>query len=180
MHVYYINTRDMCTYVHTYVFITHKHIYLHIDIHFHTYVEYKTWIIRFVFTYTTIGVFRMIWRTVIFRTTGRASWGNINSVTVCGSREALFAVTTWPATEWKQALYCCTCRWHCQNTELKMWDKFRAKFFFECPALFQALYCITCRWHCQNTELKMWKKFRAKIFFESPALFQALYCSTCR
>jgi len=31
----------MYTYVHAYVFITHKHIYSHIDVHFHTYVEYQ-------------------------------------------------------------------------------------------------------------------------------------------
>jgi len=43
----------------------------------------------------------MIWSTVISRTTGRASWRITRSITVCGSREALFAVTTWPATATK-------------------------------------------------------------------------------
>jgi len=43
--------------------------------------------------------FLMILRTIIFCTTGRASCRNIKSATVCESREALFAVTTWPVTE---------------------------------------------------------------------------------
>ena len=52
----------------------------------------------FIYTLATI-ISLMIWRTVIFCTTGWASCRNIESVTVCGSRETLFAVTTWPVTE---------------------------------------------------------------------------------
>ena len=37
----------------------------------------------------------MIWWTVSSYTTGRASCRNTRSITVCGSRDALFAATTW-------------------------------------------------------------------------------------
>jgi len=89
-----------------YIYITHIIMYSHIFIYRYTYIHICRIIhIKFLFfsSYTTIVSF-IFFLTFISRTTRRALCSRkAESVTVCGSREALFAVTTWPATENKRS-----------------------------------------------------------------------------
>ena len=73
------------------------HICPHIDIHIYTYIESYTSNMSFVIEQS----WSCPWRS--HRTIAKASCRNTRSVTVCRSREALFAVTTWPATENKRS-----------------------------------------------------------------------------
>ena len=85
----------MYTYVQTYVFITHKHMYAHIDTHFHTYVHYWSWNIRLFFNYATIFSW---WSGA---PSSLAQPGELRGLRPVTQKllQALFAVAIWPANE---------------------------------------------------------------------------------